>query len=100
MGGGEIIWVVVSGTAVVSERGPGRVFGDQKGGVGLLSSFFFVPDRHGVRGLPPGYERLGQSVLIYSIWAVGKDHHRSAAPRSCVQLSTLGGRRIGRLDWI
>lgn len=39
---GEIIWVVVSGTAVVSERGPGRGFGDQKG-LGLLSSFFFGP---------------------------------------------------------
>lgn len=49
MGRGEIIWVVVSGTAVVSERGPGRVFGDQKGGGGWITIFVFSGPSWGAR---------------------------------------------------
>lgn len=62
---GEIIWVVVSGTAFVSERGPGRVFGDWEGLE--MDYYLHFSDHHGVRGLPSGvsaYKWLGHSVLI------------------------------------
>lgn len=104
---GEIIWVVVSGTAVVSERGPGRVFGDQKG-LDYYPRFFRTV--MGCAVCPQGvsaYERLGHSVLIYSIWLweriiISLQHlgHVSPGIVGRVQLSTLGGRRIRGLDWI
>lgn len=57
---GEIIWVVVSGTALVSERGPGRVFGDWKGAGDRLLSSFFGPS-WGARSAP--------GVCIRTAWS-------------------------------
>lgn len=84
---GEIIWVVVSGTALVSERGPGRVFGDLEGaGDGLLSPLF-GPSWGARSALRCASERLGHSVLISVLYlAVGKDH-RSAAQVMCALVS-------------
>lgn len=82
---GEIIWVVVSGTALVSERGPGRVFGDWKGAGDRLLSSFFGPSwgaRSALRCLHPNGLVIA-FLSRYSIWLWERIialRHRSCVP--------------------